>query len=928
MDRGHSFQADSKKCNERFGLTFVFPIITDCETPQIPTGDRFQIVDLKKPDRVGLGNKLMGALFTRSSSSMLAGRRLLVPITVSLFLFSSTLPAEAPVSFADETICPDDVIDTPPLMLPYIGRDPTGLKIELESDQIDLPRPGVLSLSGKSSVIQGAQAIFADRIVFDKEALSLKSERAVVHSYQGDKITASSLELDLETRVGSAEEVRFQIAERGAIPKTSIVDPTGHSFDESGFTYAVAGQIGSVKGPRSFHLPNVVALPTGELISIDSGQKDEGKSAEEKDSEPDFEVKARSRGTAQRVYFEGHDRERLEDVIYSSCVAGDDTVLMKAGEIILDHTTGVGTGKNLSVRFFDVPILYFPQASFPINDERKSGLLFPVFGYGKDWGFNFRIPYYWNIAPEQDATFEGHMMANRGLQLAGEYRYIGKSRHGDHNGVLRGEFMPDDSKFGDSRYGWSYEHRLNTRRWETDFNLDIDLGYVSDTAYLDDLADDLQVSSAAHIPQIIDLAIDPYDIFLEDENLAVNVDASAYQSLDTALQIEQEPYARLPGITINWSKDFDLTLDDSGAGYQRDDSTEFTVRPEVDSELVNFQHSADGMTKGLRLDIQPSLALPMERVYGAITPKLTWAYTAYSVSDQPQGDPSSPMRNIFLFEVASELFLERDVVWRSTEHVQTLVPRLSYHYVPFEDQSDLPVFDSGSVGFGNIADAYLSDGFWGSDRIQDFQGFTLGLESETYGTESGDRLMKWTLAQQIYLADREVTLDPADEPQTSDYSALLGEIDFNFSKQWSAGGFASWDWDAIELNQWRFSSSFSPDYRRELNLAYQSEGDNTSNVELGLSWPLAPRWQLGAAGLLGQGDDDGQYTRVSVGYDACCWALRVQLEDRPRKDDEQNGESEGGTHVMVTLKLKGLGKISSGELMGLSQGFTTAAPSL
>ena len=894
----------------------------------MPARVRFQFVEPGKSDSPGLVNRRMRTATIQSVTAPTSVRRLLVPVAVSLCLFSSTLPAEAPVSFAGESVCPDDVIDTPSSMLHFIGHDPAGLKIELESDQIDLPQPGVLSLSGNSSVIQGAQAIFADNIVFDKEALSLKSDRAVVYSYQGDRIVARSLELDLETRIGQAEEVRFQIAKRGTIAKTGIVDPAGDPYDESGFTSAVAGRIGSVKGPRTFHLPNLVALPTGELISLDADRKVGEEAADENDAKPDFEVKARGRGTAQTIYFEGHDRERLEDVTYSSCVAGDDTVLINAGEIILDHTSGVGTGKNLSVRFFDVPILYFPQASFPINDERKSGLLFPVFGYGNDWGFNVRVPYYWNIAPERDATFEGHLMANRGLQLAAEYRYIGEGEDGDHNGVLRGEFMPDDSRFGDSRYGWSYEHRLNTRRWDTDFNLDIDLGYVSDTAYLDDLADDLQVSSAAHIPQTIDLVVDPYDIFLEDENFSVNVDASHYQSLDAALQIEQEPYARLPGVTMNWSKEFDLSLDDSGSGYQRDDSTRFTIRPDVDSELVNFQHSADTMTKGLRLDIQPSVALPMERVYGAITPKLTWAYTAYSVTDQPQGDPSSPTRSIFLFEVASELFLERDVSWRSIEHVQTLVPRLSYHYVPYKDQSDLPVFDSGSVGFGNIADAYLSDGFWGSDRIQDFQGFTLGLESETYGAESGDRLMKWTLAQQIYLADREVTLNPADGPQTSDYSALLGEIEFNFSEEWSTGGFASWNWDSSELNGWRFSSTFSPDYRRELNISYRDEGDNSSNVELGLSWPLAPRWQLGAAGLLGQGDEDGQYKRVSLGYDACCWALRVQLEDRPHRDDEENDESGDGTKIMVTLKLKGLGKISSGELMGLSQGFTAAAPSL
>ena len=390
---------------------------------------------------------------------------------------------------------------------------------------------------------------------------------------------------------------------------------------------------------------------------------------------------------------------------------------------------------------------------------------------------------------------------------------------------------------------------------------------------------------------------------------------------------DEEPYARLPGLSVTWSKTYDLSAEDRSDRYLRDDSTHFSLRPEVDSELVNFDHGSDDKTEGLRLDIQPAASLRMERQYGAITPKLTHAYTAYSVSGQPSGKPSSPTRSIFLFEVASELFLERDINWGGVDYVQTLVPRLDYHYVPYKDQSDLPVFDTGSVGFNNIADAYLGDGFWGADRIQDFQGFTLGLESDTYASESGDRMMKWTLAQQLYLADREVTLNSGDAPATSSYSSLLGELDFNFTRQWSANSFASWNWDDSEFDEWRVGSAYTPGPRKQVNLTYQSGGDDNRNLEVGLNWPLAPRWQLGAGGLFGEHEDDGQYMRISLGYDACCWAIRVELEDRPIVEDDDSEES-GGGRIMFTLRLKGLGTISSGEVLGLSEGFSTSAPAL
>jgi len=817
----------------------------------------------------------------------------------SLGLYPAGLSAEPPLSFASATTCPPDIISIPDELLPYVSKDASGQPINLEADQIDLPEKDVLILTGAAVVTQGAQGIYAERIQVDREAMSLQAEQTVVlHSISGDRITADFLTLDIETRIGLARNVTFQVAKREPLPKPKVAAP-----DTVGST------------------PDVIRLPTGEVIPVVKppiGTKAISAGGGPAPADEPRQIKAQARGSAEQVFLEGHDRERLQNAVYSRCVAGDDSVLLEAREIILDHATGIGTGKHMKVRFLGAPIAYFPWVSFPIDDERKTGFLFPSLGYGESQGFNFHLPYYWNIAPERDATFTGYYMAARGLQAVGEYRYMGETAGGNYAGRLRGELMPHDSKFGDSRYGWSYEYQQSMRRWDTDFDISADVGYVSDTAYLDDLSDSLEVSSAAHVPQTMTLAADPFDIFLEGENLALQADLSAYQTVDANVDKASEPYSRLPGIVVTWDRTFGLSLQDA-SGYLRDDSTRFTLRPEVDSELVNFGHSSSDKTKGMRLDIQPAMSLSMERTYGSVTPKLTYAYTGYNVTGQPAGKPSSPTRSIYLLEVASELFLEREVSWQSVDYVQTLVPRLSYHYVPYKDQDDLPVFDTGSVGFNNIADAFLGDGFWGSDRIQDFQGFTLGLESETYRAKTGERLMKWSLAQQVYLADRQVSLDSDDEPQTSSLSPLLGEIEFQVRRDWSTNGFISWNWDASEVENWRASARYSPDFRRAAGVSYQSE-EAGNNLELDLSWPLGARWQLGAAALISQmeNEDGGEYTRVSLGYDACCWAVQAALEDRPRQNDDDGA----GTQFMLTLQLKGLGTISTGDF---SSGFTVGA---
>ncbi|MAF07654.1 MAG: hypothetical protein CL389_07330 [Acidiferrobacteraceae bacterium] len=837
-------------------------------------------------------------------------------------LTSAVAVADAPVVFADETTCPADPIAVPEDLLPYVSQDPTRLPINLEADQIDIPSPEQLELKGGALATQGARGIYADEIRFDKRTMSLEATNAILYSENGDRITALGLALEMETRIGSARDVTLQLARRDPIPKRKVVDFSRTTFDRSGFTVAAAGAPGSVKGP-AMTAPDVIRLPSGEILKLDfDGAQDEtasGASAgTSSEGEEPLVVRAKARATASALFLEGHDRERLQDVVYSRCVAGDDSVLIEASEITLDHASGIGTGEHLKIRFYGVPIAYAPRLSFPITDERKSGLLFPTIGFGENWGFSLEVPYYWNIAPQRDATFAGRYMAARGLLGSGEYRYMGETTSGGFSGIVRGEYMPDDSKFGSSRYGWSYEHRQSLTFDDSTFSFGADIGEVSDQAYLDDLSDNLQVSSASHIPQRVDLSIDPMDIFLEDEDFRVNADATAYQTLDSSVSEADEPYSRLPGVKVSWDKAFALNAEDPDS-YLQDNSTRFSFQPQFESELVNFDHASSAKTTGLRWDNQVSLSIPMERTYGGITPKLTYAYTAYSVENQPLGQPSDPTRGIYLLEIDSRLFLEREVTWGAEDHTQTLVPSLAYHYVPYEDQDDLPVFDTGSVGFDNIADAFLGEGFWGSDRIQNFQGFTLGLSSETYAMDTGDDLLRWQLAQQIYLAEREVTLGGAGA-DSSDFSPLLADATFHVNEHIRTNGFANWNWEDSEIGSWRLGGRYSPDFRRELGVSYSWE-DTASNLELDLTWPLAPRWQLGAAALIGQSDDDdhGSYTRVSLGYDACCWALQVALEDRPSEDQD-----EGGVQFLATFSLKSLGRISSNQL---SAGMTATAPS-
>ena len=802
-----------------------------------------------------------------------------VTVLLALFcsIFSFPSSGDTAINFADESICTLDTIDVPKTLIPYIGLNPENQPINLEADEIDLPSSQLLNLKGNAFAIQGARGIYADTIDFNENEMTLEAVNATMYSEHGDRISASALQLDIETRIGSGENVLVQFARRQELKKKNIFSPNSHIFDRGDPKLAFGDNYrGSAKLQENIHDETI--------------------------------VKAKARATADVIFLEGHGRERLRNVRYSRCRSNDDSVMVEAREIVVDHVSGIGIGKDILIRFYGLPILYSPTLSFPINDERKSGLLFPTIGYGDNWGFNIELPYYFNLNPQRDATASMRYMANRGLLASGEYRYIGNNIFGNFNGIARGEFMPDDTEYGDSRYGWSYEHHQNIQRWRSNFSFNADLGYVSDSSYLEDLSDNLQVSSASHIPQRIDVSVDPFDIFLEDENLQIRADISSYQTLDSSLDESDEPYSRVPGLQVNWLKE--VVLDHSNRHRYDQYATRYSLLPKIDAEFVSFDHSSDLKTTGSRIDIQPSVSFALMKSYLEIVPKITYAYTAYNVENQPAADPADPSRSIYLFQIDSRIFLERGVSWNSQNYIQTLVPRIAYHYVPFENQDDLPVFDSSSVGFDNIADMFLQDGFWGADRIQNFQGLTLGLSSETYRAEDASTLMNWEVAQKIYFADREVSID-GEDPDTSDFSPLIGSARFNLSSRISTNAFFNWDWDTNSVDNWRAGARYDYDSRRKLGVNY-SWKETQTNLELNIDWPIALRWQLGAAALIGNSDDgdDGSYTKVSLGYDACCWAVKMALENRPTDTDDD------GVQFLTTFSLKGLGQISSNQLSG------------
>jgi len=770
-------------------------------------------------------------------------RLFLIFLTLSI---SAQGQAGVPVFFAEsrEGVCRIDRIETPNQLLPFRGEDHSRFPIQLEADEIDSSASGMLSLVGDASAVQGAQAVYADSIAFSREEQIVEaSGNVVMHSTKGDRITANSLQLDLDTQIGYADKVFFQ----------------------------KAGLEPSVEGCRH----DECLTKNGVAQSI-------------------VEPHASMRGYAERVYFDGHDRERFEDVELSRCVEGNNSVILAASQIVLDHSIGEATGRNLKVRFFDIPIFYFPILTFPITDDRKTGFLSPSVGLGGEYGFRLVVPYYLNISPDQDATIVTDFMAERGTLLRGEYRYIGMTQAGKFSGRVGAEIITLDRQFGSQRYGGSLFHEQQVSdHWHGQ----LDLGYVSDRDYLDDFGDTLEAESADHVPQSLKLEYDRTDQVLEGDIFNFGILFSDFQIIDALIDEKDQPYARLPRVSLDWNSRLVGNL-------------------ESDLEVVwtRFKHPSTSKSEGDRLNVQPSLIFNAEEEHGFLRPQLDLNLISYRMDRASFGRTQHPSLVVPVFSVDSGLAFERKIDWLDQPWLQTIEPRVFYAFTPYVYQDDQPIFDDEEFDLDSASKYFSPNRFHRSDRVGDTNRLSVGLESRLIESYTGKQRLGVGAAQMFYLSNRKIRKIFGDPPLTDRYSPLFGEIDANLTDKLSTSADIVWSWNDRQISLSDINLNYENDWNR-LALSYRFEtGDAKEELFAELVWPFSRHWLFGIETLYSIQESANLYTGFSVGYDACCWATQFELS---HNREEENNVWIGATEIVFKLQLKDLGGISSSDVEGI-----------
>ena len=573
-------------------------------------------------------------------------------------------------------------------------------------------------------------------------------------------------------------------------------------------------------------------------------------------------VTSRARGSATSIKISSPNIAELDNATYTTCDPGNTDWLLSANTIRLDNNTHQGHASHVVVRFKDVPFFYFPYLRFPIGEERLSGFLFPYIGNSDEHGNEIKIPYYWNIHPQLDATITPWYMSKRGTLLHTEFRYLTEQSHG----TLETEYLNHDEVFNDKRERLHWEHQSQSGLgWQTN----AEYNYVADKNHLIDFSDDLNSSSITYL-------IRTGNVSYNASNWLLNLKAEDHQILSGT-----NPYKRLPQITLNSR----YAIKDNVLNYA------------LQSEIVRFDH-ADNKVIGDRLHLKPSISFPLRKAAGFIEPTLSVQYTEYNL--QQTSNETNLSRTVPTFSLNSGLFFERDSQFFNTDFIQTLEPQLYYVYVPYKNQSAFPVFDTSSYAF-NVNQSFADYRFNSIDRIGDDNRLTAALATRFIDQKNGQESFMARVGQIYYFSDRKVQL-PSVAVETGTHSHVIAELKTQLHAygNWSLSSLAEWD---PESNQNVISSNqFNYTYNKfNFDVAHRYQLNALETREVKMNWTITPSWQLLVNHLYDIRDDHIVENLLGIHYESCCWGLQLSTKERYINSNETD------RGIYLTLNLKGLG---------------------
>jgi LPS-assembly protein len=593
----------------------------------------------------------------------------------------------------------------------------------------------------------------------------------------------------------------------------------------------------------------------------------------------------------------------------TQCTPDDEVWAIHASSIHLDNDEGWGSAKHARLTIKDMPVFYSPYLTFPIDERRKSGFLWPTLGSGDSNGFEFSAPYYLNLAPNYDATLAPRYIEKRGTMTELELRQL--SRYGEW--VLAGAQLKDD-KFRETdsplvededippredRWVGSVDHSGNILGISTR----IDYSKVSDNDYFRDLStDSLDIKRTTHLNQLAELGF-------RNAAWQARLAAQDYQTIDELLN---EQYQLLPRFSVEHNL--------NGNNFE----------PEwlMLAEFTDFQHEqaideGGAFVTGQRAFTEVGASYPMRWAAGFFIPSAKVRSVSYDLDAYQPGDDDSPSASAPLASLDMGLVFERPSQFGGNGYIQTLEPRLYYLYSDQDQQQGNPVFDSRELNF-SYSQLFRDTRFSGHDRLDDANQTAIGITSRFIDDTDGREVLSLNLGQIFYFEDREVQLAAITPADNRSNSAIASEIQYQPSEQLWLTQILLWDSRQDKLQEGGVGFHYQADNRSLYNLGYRFRREGASNlgntlrdlsqVDSSLVLPLSERWGLFGRYRYDIEQNSALDQMAGIEYQDCCWMLRLLYQQGVEEEYLDNTGTlvvEQDYAFILEFQLKGLGSLGA-----------------
>ncbi len=623
--------------------------------------------------------------------------------------------------------------------------------------------------------------------------------------------------------------------------------------------------------------------------------------------EGDYQMVGRQgRGKADLMKQRGENRYTiLENGTFTSCLPGSDTWSVVGSEVIHDREEQVAEIWNARFKLGPVPVFYSPYLQLPVGDKRRSGFLIPNAQYSTKNYFEFYLPYYWNIAPNMDATITPHYIHKRGnIMWENEFRYMTHAGEG----LMELDYLPSDKVFEDEhptegdRHRWLY-YWQHAGVMDQVWRFNVNYTKVSDPYYFNDFTTKYGSSTDGYATQIFSAG---YAV----KNFDATVSTRQFQVFSAQTN---STYGAEPQLDVNW--------------YQNDVGP-FDTR--IYGQAVHFVNTNSDMPEATRIHLEPTINLPVSNDWASLDTEVKLMATHYQQDNLETYNATNGThleetvnRTLPQFKMDGKLVFERDMNW-SEGYTQTLEPRAQYLYVPYRDQSKIKNYDS-SLLQSDYSGLFRDRTYGGLDRIASANQVTTGVTTRVYDDASVERFNA-SVGQIYYFTESRTGDDNINWEKNNKTGSLVwaGDTYWRMTDRWGLRGGLQYDTRLDNVATSNAVIEYRRDEDRLLQLSYRYASpeyiqatlptfstakqykEGISQVGGTASWPIADRWSIVGAYYFDTNQSKSADQMLGLQYNSCCYAIRVGYERKLNGWDYEKGQSEYDNVIGFNIELRGL----------------------